>query len=531
MDKFPVGFMSYARSDDEHDNGRLTEFCKRLSGEVRMQTGEQFDIFQDRYDISWGQQWKRRIGDGLDASTFLIPIITPSFFKSDPCRDELERFLARESELGRNDLILPLYYVGCTILDDECKRNADRLARLIGERHYFDWRDLRFEPFGARQSRKTLAGLATQIAGALDSRVPQQRITCTSVAMPGGANGSGSMQAAPHAAEPTPDRGSYATLKPAIRTLIVDACHPGNFTTVSDALDAAEAGDRILVRPGLYLEGIVIDKPVEIIGEGELGEVIIEAIGEATVVFQANRGRIANLLLRQMGGGKWHCLDIAQGRLDVEGCDISGCSLACVAVHDGADPSILRNRIHHGGHNGVYVYGNGRGSFEENEIFGNTHSGVLVKTGGNPVFRHNRIHDNRQCGVIVTDKALGVFEENHIFKNPYGGVQIKNESNPFFRRNRIYGAEQSGVYVFQDGRGTLEDNQIFGNAVVGVHTSSGGNPICRRNVIFRSANEAIWIDLGGKGSFEENDLRENLNAAWDSSSDCIADVIRKQNQE
>ena len=54
MAKSAVAFMSYVRSDDEHENGRLTEFCKRLSGEVRMQTGEEFHIFQDRSDIASG---------------------------------------------------------------------------------------------------------------------------------------------------------------------------------------------------------------------------------------------------------------------------------------------------------------------------------------------------------------------------------------------------------------------------------------------------------------------------------------------
>ena len=533
MDKFPIGFMSYVRFDDEHENGRLTELCKRLSGEVRVQTGEGFDIFQDRQDIAWGQQWKNRIGEGLDASTFLIPIITPGFFKSDACRYELERFLARESALGRNDLILPLYYVNCPVLNDECKRNADRLARVIGERNYFDWRELRFEPFGAPQSARMLARLATQIAEALDSRISgQRRRSATPASLPCGAHAqAGWTPSSPDDAEQAPGTGLHGRLKPPIRTLVVDASHPGCFTTVSDALKAAKAGDRLLVRPGFYSEGIVIDKPVDIIGDGEPGEVILEAIGEDTVLFQANRGRIANLTLRQMGGGKWHCVDIAQGRLEVEGCDIFGCSLACVAVHDGADPRIRRNRIHHGARSGVYVYGKGRGIFEDNDISCNTYSGVLIKTGGNPVFRRNRIHDNRQGGVLVTDKAMGLFEENDIYTNPYGGVQIKNESNPSFRRNRIYAAEQSGVYVFQDGQGTFEGNEIFGNAVVGVHTSSGGNPMCRRNIIFGNAHEAIWVDLGGRGAFEENDLRKNLNGAWDISADCVADVIRKQNQE
>ena len=61
MNKHPVGFMSYVRIDDQHESGRLSQFCDRLTGEVRMQTGEEFRIFQDRNDIAWGQQWQQRI--------------------------------------------------------------------------------------------------------------------------------------------------------------------------------------------------------------------------------------------------------------------------------------------------------------------------------------------------------------------------------------------------------------------------------------------------------------------------------------
>lgn len=42
MTERPAAFMSYVRSDDQHENGRLTELCKRLSGELRLQTGEEF---------------------------------------------------------------------------------------------------------------------------------------------------------------------------------------------------------------------------------------------------------------------------------------------------------------------------------------------------------------------------------------------------------------------------------------------------------------------------------------------------------
>ena len=81
------------------------------------QTGQEFTIFQDR-DIQWGQNWKRRIEKSLDEEvTFLIPIITPSFFKSKACRDELGRFLERERRLNRDDLILPVYYVDTPLIN------------------------------------------------------------------------------------------------------------------------------------------------------------------------------------------------------------------------------------------------------------------------------------------------------------------------------------------------------------------------------------------------------------------------------
>jgi hypothetical protein len=70
MTKQPIAFLSYVRADDEHEGGRLSQFRELLGREVRMQTGEEFPIFQDRNDIKWGQNWKQRLDDSLDAVTF-----------------------------------------------------------------------------------------------------------------------------------------------------------------------------------------------------------------------------------------------------------------------------------------------------------------------------------------------------------------------------------------------------------------------------------------------------------------------------
>jgi hypothetical protein len=47
MSPVPAAFMSYVRRDDQHEYRRLTEFRERLSGEVGLQIGDEFPIFQD----------------------------------------------------------------------------------------------------------------------------------------------------------------------------------------------------------------------------------------------------------------------------------------------------------------------------------------------------------------------------------------------------------------------------------------------------------------------------------------------------
>jgi hypothetical protein len=136
--------MSYVRSDDEHDGGKITRFRMRLEGEVKMQTGRPFSIFQDRNDIQWGQQWEQRIAQSIADVTFLIPIVTPSFFESPACRSEFNAFLLREKTLGIARLILPVIYLGCDQLDQSYTL-SDPIAEILKTRNWTDWRPLRFK--------------------------------------------------------------------------------------------------------------------------------------------------------------------------------------------------------------------------------------------------------------------------------------------------------------------------------------------------------------------------------------------------
>jgi cobaltochelatase CobT len=163
----PIAFLSYVRSDDEHDGGRISAFRERLEGEVRMQTGKPFAIFQDRNDIAWGQNWEERINSSLSDVTFLIPIVTPSFFQSPACRSEFQAFLLKEKTLGVNRLILPVHYVSCEELGEDYIKHSNEIAENLRTRNWTDWRPLRFKSLNDEAVAAALATLAGMIKASM----------------------------------------------------------------------------------------------------------------------------------------------------------------------------------------------------------------------------------------------------------------------------------------------------------------------------------------------------------------------------
>lgn len=437
----------------------------------------------------------------------------------------MQRFLEREKELERDDLVLPVYYVDCPLLNDEEERAGDELAQAIVDHQYADWRDLRFEPFASPQVGKTLAKLAVQIRDALervqvsprpDAGATRRPAEDMSVSLPP------EIESMIEIGKAT--KGPAAKTEPPIR--VVDPMHHGNHLTITEAIEAANPGDRILVRPGLYQEGLVIDKPLEIIGDGNLDDVVVQAAGMDTLLFKTTMGKVVNLTLQQMGGGDWCGVDIAQGRLDLEECDIASQGLACVTIHGGADPRLRRNRIHGGKAGGVFVYENGQGVLEDNEIFGNA-CGVSISTGGNPTLRRNRIHDCEDGGVVVYNNGQGILEDNDILSS----VVIGEGGNPALRRNRIHDCEEDGALIQENGQGVLEDNDIFDNAGAGVAIMHDSTPTLRRNRINNNGYVAVFASMGGGGTIEDNDLRGNAKGAWDVSADSEPNLKRARNKE
>jgi parallel beta-helix repeat protein len=315
------------------------------------------------------------------------------------------------------------------------------------------------------------------------------------------------------------DESGLVPTKKSQKTIIVDQMCQGDHATITEAIKAANPGDKIVILPGLYEEGLELDKPLEIKGEGKREDIEIRATGKHTLAFKAASGRVANLTLRQMSEDDFYCADISSGRLMLEDCDLSSQGKMCISIRGPADPRLRRNTIHDNKGNGISVTDKGQGILEENDIFGSDLPQVAIVKGGNPILRRNRIHDGKSNGIRITNNGKGILEENDIFGHDFPQVAIDSGGNPTLRNNRIHDGKGNGVRIFDNGQGILEENDIFGhNEFSQVIIETGSNPTLRNNRIHDSKSCGISITCGS-GIFENNDLRNNKKGAWNISND------------
>jgi formylglycine-generating enzyme required for sulfatase activity len=165
-----VGFFSYSREDDEDSSGALSALRERIQRELRGQLGRSmktFRLWQDKEAIAAGKLWEAEIKTAVGQSAFFIPIITPTVVRSPYCRFELEAFLSREAELGRDDLVFPILYIKVPELEDMAHLKNDPVLSIIAKRQYLDWRDFRHHDVNSRDVKEAVERFCAQICAAL----------------------------------------------------------------------------------------------------------------------------------------------------------------------------------------------------------------------------------------------------------------------------------------------------------------------------------------------------------------------------
>lgn len=318
----------------------------------------------------------------------------------------------------------------------------------------------------------------------------------------------------PPASQPK-QSSSTQTAKTISASYVVAANGGGNFVSISEALRNVANGSRLLVREGFYSESILLDKSIEIVGDGGAVEnIIVESANSSCVSMRTDRATIRGLTLNGVGkqnGKSFFAVDISQGELILENCNITSDSLSCIAIH-GADsnPLIKNCLVHDGADSGFYIFDNARGRIEECDVYHNTNDNIAIAQGANPAIKKCRIFEGNGGGIVVWQNgAAGVIEDCEILAHRLANVGVSEYANPIFRRCKIFGGRDTGVFVRQNGYGTFEYCDIYRNAKAEVVLSQNKNSVFRKCQIHDGANSGVLLQNQARALLESCDIYNN----------------------
>lgn len=290
----------------------------------------------------------------------------------------------------------------------------------------------------------------------------------------------------------------------------------GTFASIPEALAKVASGDVIRVRPGVYNGNLVLDKPIQLIGEGR--PVLRGAERGSIVTVNAPRSVIRGFRIERSGGS---LIDEDSGILlrsdgnqviDNELDDI----LFGIYFYRANDNVVRHNRVHgrtrielgeRGA--GIHLYDCLRNTIEGN-VISDARDGMYLQNASESVIRRNIVTRVRY-GLHYMYSNDNVFEDN-TFSDNVAGAAIMYSQRIQLRRNRFVhnrGFSSFGI-LFQDSTDlAVLDNVIADNAT-GIFMEAMRSSTFQHNLIAGNDTAVQVFSSAEQNEFFENNFVANL---------------------
>lgn len=292
---------------------------------------------------------------------------------------------------------------------------------------------------------------------------------------------------------------------------------PQQCQTIQEAINHATEGDTIQISPKTYLENIIVNKTVSIIGENRT-TTIIDGNGAETVIYiKANNVLISGFTVQNSSNGIW--LYYSQN---------------CVIN----DTDVIDNFY------GIKLYHSSNSTISRNNICNNEQFGIVLDCSGNCTFRNNNLSNNNyNFGVdgatvfdfvndIDTSNTLGgkpiyyLLNQNNITVDsstfPQIGYLAFVNSTNISVEDLTLTSNKQGVLFAYTSNSTI-NNINTANNWNGIYLKGSWNCEINGNNASNNFDYGIAIRLSGNCTISKNDVKNNswggisLGLSWNST--------------
>jgi parallel beta-helix repeat protein len=262
---------------------------------------------------------------------------------------------------------------------------------------------------------------------------------------------------------------------------------PDNYTTIQEAINNATSGMTIFVRKGTYLENVVINKTITLVGEDSDLTIINGQEIDNVIHITAENVTVRNFTVRRSG------LNAYSG----------------ISIDHSTGNMITDNKII------------------------NNYEGIGLLYSTNNVVSDNTVSNNYDGGVYLYFSSDNVVSGNTVFSNSYDGIDLFYSSNNVVSDNTISHNDLAGLRFFYS-----SNNAVFGNTIasnypgISLALLSSNNNIYHNNFnnTFQASSQStnVW-NYGNEGNYWSNYSGQDLNKDGIGDAPYTIDPLNKDN--
>ncbi|MBT4693382.1 MAG: DUF1565 domain-containing protein, partial [Planctomycetaceae bacterium] len=343
---------------------------------------------------------------------------------------------------------------------------------------------------------------------------------------------------------------------------------PEQHKTIQAAIEAASAGDVILVEPGTYNEHLVLKHGITLksVGDdtqGKLGllraeKTIINGGGKqggAPGVDLAEEAVLDGFTITNIGvydDVKWNKHHATQGNLQSHE-HIGAPGVAGIAITGISKCTVTNNIVHHVGYTGIAITGNpskqvspriirnfsyrnmggGIGSMKkstafisENTCFENFYAGI-GHDNASPLVTKNICYSNIRAGIGISESACPIVRGNRCYKNRRAGIGTRTGSmtKPVIEDNDCYQNDMAGIGNEEHVEPTIRNNRCYENKLAGIGSRDHAHPKIINNRCYHNLEAGIGTEGAAVALIEGNECYANARAGIGQRGDAQTTLI------
>lgn len=271
-------------------------------------------------------------------------------------------------------------------------------------------------------------------------------------------------------------------------TVYVGGSGSGNYSNIQDAIENATTGDTIFVFSGAYSEHLIIDKPIDLIGENK-DNTVIAIGGQKNIVYMSGSWVYLTGFTIQNINSEWYSagIDVYSNHNIISGNIISNNNGYGIGVWEKSYNNISNNIITDNKDGIILWHASVDNLISDNVIKNNEVSGVTLSGGSNGNIISHNIIENNSFGIyfqgnydssVNSHPFCNIIFKNTITKNKYGVyLVIASKENIICNNNITY--NEQGIFIgMRCNSNIIEKNNFIGN---------------NRHAYFKSCFKNRWI--------------------------------------